>query len=113
MNRIPPMQIARSLAAATTMLRANFIWNERPDRQAAAMLAMSRWGVSFAGSVAASAARSSRTAAIIDEIGPFPYGDLWDRSNALGHQLAARGVGTGTRVGVLAHNHRGFVESTL
>lgn len=84
---------------------------ERPDRLPRALVAMAPWGASTAALVAGAAARYPDRAAIVDDAGTTDYRELWRRSQAIAAGLAARGVGPGVRVGLLARNHRGFVEA--
>ena len=65
---------------------------------------------SIAGLAAGAAARYPTRTAIIDETGGLTYGELWRRSLGIAAALQDRGVGPGTRVGLLARNHAGFVE---
>jgi fatty-acyl-CoA synthase len=108
------MKIADRLTAAVVVTRANLVWPERTDRWPLAWRRMWSWGLAtFPGSVGASAARFPDTTAIIDDDGSYTYRELWARTDALAGVLVTSGVGPGSRVGVLARNHRGFVESTL
>ena len=108
-----PLSIWRKMAARKIVARANWIWPERPDRLPAAMLAAQRWGVSLAGGVAASAARYPHATAIIDDTEQLTYAELWQRSRSLAAGLAAADVGPGTKVGLLARNHAGFVVAAV
>ena len=51
--------------------------------------------------------------AVIDERGELTYKELHERSNALAHAFAERGIGPDDGVGIMARNHRGFIEATL
>lgn len=105
--------IVRRLTAAATVARANVVVPERPDRFPRALLAFGRWGQTFAGTAAAAAARYPDAIALVDDNGRLTYDELWTRTNALAHGLAAAGAGPGTNVGILCRNHRGFVEATV
>jgi acyl-CoA synthetase (AMP-forming)/AMP-acid ligase II len=107
------MQIAKPVPAAATLMRANFVWSERPDRRTAGLLALTRWEPHSRGPWLASTARAGRTAAVIEEARTLTYKDLWGRTNAFARELLARDAGPGRRVGILARNHGGFVEWTL
>jgi fatty-acyl-CoA synthase len=84
---------------------------ERPDRLPRALLAMAPWGQSIAGLVAGAAARYPERVAVHDDAGSITYEALWRRSQAIAAGLQAEGVGPGTCVGLLARNHRGFIEA--
>lgn len=83
---------------------------ERPDRLPKALAVMAPWGPSIAGLAAGAAARYPTRTAIIDETGGLTFGELWRRSLGIAAALQDRGVGPGSRVGLLARNHAGFVE---
>jgi len=104
------MSLQRRLAAGVILARANFQLFERPDRLARSLLAMAPWGTTLPGVVAAAAARYPDRIAIHDDDGSITYATLWDRSQRIAGALLARGVGEGSRVGLLCRNHRGFVE---
>src|SRR3954451_2113442 len=104
------MSVLRRLTAGAILARANLRPFERPDRLASAALAMAPWGTNLAGVVAASAARDPGRVAIVDEHGRLTYAELWDRARSIAAGLTAMGVQRGTSVGLLARNHRGFVE---
>ena len=71
------------------------------------------WGTGPAGGFAALALRSPDRVGIIDELGPLTFGELHQRSNALAHALAERGVEEGASVAVMCRNHRGFVDASV
>ena len=84
---------------------------ERPDRLPRALIAMAPWGQSIAGLVAGAAARYPDHVAVHDDAGAITYRELWRRSQAIAASLQAEGVGPGVGVGLLARNHRGFIEA--
>jgi fatty-acyl-CoA synthase len=84
---------------------------ERPDRLPRALVAMAPWGQSVAGLVAGAAARYPDRVAVHDDAGSITYRELWRRSQAIAAGLRAEGVGPGVGVGLLARNHRGFIEA--
>src|ERR1700742_427549 len=85
----------------------------RPDRAVRVASTFLRWGASPATGVTASAIEHPHEIAIIDERGSLTWERLHKRSNALAHAFAAMGIGPGDGVGVMARNHRGFLETTL
>ena len=52
-------------------------------------------------------------AAIVDERGTLTFAEVHARTNALAHELAARGIGEGDGVAIMCRNHRGFIEATV
>ncbi len=103
-------ELGRKLAAGAALARSVLTPFERPDRLPRAIAAMAPWGQSIAGLVAGAAARYPDRTAIIDDAGATTYRELWARTRSIAAGLRDRGVGTGTVVGILARNHRGFVE---
>ena len=49
----------------------------------------------------------------MDDEGALTYGELWWRSDGIARRLVELGAGRGAAVGVLARNHRGFVEAVV
>ncbi len=81
-----------------------------PTRIAGVLRALGRYGLLGAASVIA-AARDREGLALIDERGPLTFGELDARTNALANEWRRRGLGPGATVGILAGNHRGFLEA--
>jgi fatty-acyl-CoA synthase len=104
------MSLRRRLTAGVILARTSFEPFERPDRLARSLLAMAPWGATLPGATAAAAARYPDRVAVHDDAGSITYSELWDRSQRVAGALLARGVGPGTRIGLLCRNHRGFVE---
>ncbi len=104
------MPILRRFTAGAILARASLGRFERPDRLPKALLAMAPWGTTAPGVVAAAAARYPDRVAIHDDEGATTYRELWERAQQISVGLSALGVGPGSGVGLLARNHRGFVE---
>ena len=85
----------------------------RPDKALRVARTFLRWGASPATGVATAAIEHPHEIAILDERGSLTWERLHRRSNALAHAFAAIGIGPGDGVGVMARNHRGFLETTL
>ncbi len=107
------MSFRGRVTAGVILARANLQLLERPDRLARSLLAMAPWGTTLPGLVAAAAGRYPERIAIHDDDGSITYSELWDRSQRIAGALLARGVGDGTRIGLLCRNHRGFVEGLV
>ena len=105
--------LTRRLAATSVLLRANFVPFERPDRLMRAMVASLPWGLGPAAGLAAACARYPEANAVLDDDGALTYGELWWRSDGIARRLVELGAGRGAAVGVLARNHRGFVETVV
>src|SRR5680860_103943 len=104
------MSLGSKVLSGAAIAKSMLVPLERPDRLPRALVAMAPWGASTAALVAGAAARYPDRIAVVDDDGTTDYRDLWRRSQAVAAGLAARGVGPGERVGLLARNHRGFVE---
>jgi acyl-CoA synthetase (AMP-forming)/AMP-acid ligase II len=85
----------------------------RPDKAVRVARTFLRWGASPATGVTGAAIEHPHEIAILDERGSLTWERLHKRSNALGHAFAAMGIGPGDGVGIMARNHRGFLEATL
>jgi len=85
----------------------------RPDKAVKVGRTFLRWGASPATGVTIAAIEHPHEIAILDERGALTWQRLHLRSNALAHSFKAMGVGPGDGIGVMARNHRGFLETTL
>jgi acyl-CoA synthetase (AMP-forming)/AMP-acid ligase II len=92
---------------------AGIVGPMRPDKALRVGRTFLRWGASPATGVAVAAIEHPHEIAIIDERGSLSWERLHRRSNALAHSFEALGVGPGDGIGVMARNHRGFLETTL
>jgi fatty-acyl-CoA synthase len=93
--------------------KAGVIAPMRPDKALRVASTFLRWGASPATGVATAAIEHPHEIAILDERGALSWERLHKRSNALAHAFAAMGIGPGDGVGIMARNHRGFLEATL
>jgi fatty-acyl-CoA synthase len=105
------MSVRDQLKTGAALARSFMTPFERPDRLPRAIGAMRPWGTSVTGLLAGGAARYPDRIAIHDDDGATSYRELYRRSLAIAASLDADGVGPGTGVGLLARNHRGFVEA--
>ncbi len=105
----PGSRVVAGCHAAAVLRRAGLIAPIRPDRLVGMALAL-RYGASVAAALSACAARHPDRAAIIDDEGTLTYGEVATRTDALAAAYTLRGLGTGTAVGLLARNGRGFLE---
>jgi acyl-CoA synthetase (AMP-forming)/AMP-acid ligase II len=85
----------------------------RPDKAVRVGRTFLRWGASPATGVTIAAIEHPHEIAILDERGSLTWERLHKRSNALAHAFAGMGIGPGDGVGIMARNHRGFLEATL
>ncbi len=106
-------QISDKLFTVRTLVDAGFISPTRPDKLVRIARALQQWGPTPAAGYTTSAIRHPDEAAIIDELGTLSFRDVHERTNALAHALADRGLGEGDGVAIMARNHRGFVEAVV
>jgi acyl-CoA synthetase (AMP-forming)/AMP-acid ligase II len=105
--------VAGQLDAVRVLTEAGVLRPSRPDRLAAALLSLVRWGFTPAAGYATAAARHPDQPAIIDDNGAVTFAELDRRTGAIARGLQEAGVGEGDRVALLCRNHRGFVEALV
>ena len=95
-----------------TMRRAGLIAPMRPDRYVRIGVAMARARMGITSGFSAAAQRCPTRAALIDERGSLTWRELDERCDALAAALQAL-PGRPKVVGIMARNHRGFVEALV
>lgn len=105
--------LADGLEALAILRSAGLIRVLRPDQLARLGLLFARWGFTAATGYAAAAITYPDEVAVIDELGELTFSEVEERSNALARGLAAAGIRAGTPVGVMARNHRWFIEAVV
>jgi fatty-acyl-CoA synthase len=85
----------------------------RPDRLARMLWAYTRWGNSPATASIVGAIRYPDEVYLEDEAGTLTFAEVDARSNSLARALREQGVKEGDGIGIMARNHRGFVDATL
>lgn len=81
-----------------------------PGRIFPVLRALDRYGI-LGAATAITAGRDRDGVALIDERGALTFGELDERTNALGNEWRRRGLGPGNGVAILVGNHRGFLEA--
>lgn len=99
--------------AVVTLAKAGFLTPMRPDRTVAMVVAARDEGLSIATGFATAAARRPDSPGLIDELGTLTWRELDQRAHALAAALQQLPGGTPEVVGIMARNHRGFVESLI
>ena len=106
-------RVARTLGDLRVLSAAGLIRPLGPGALLGLAAALGRWGVSPAAAYAAGAALSPDREAIVDEAGVLSFREVERRTNALADALAQKGLGHRSTIGLLARNHRGFVEASV
>jgi acyl-CoA synthetase (AMP-forming)/AMP-acid ligase II len=114
-NRVPnPWSLITDGAyQAKVLADVGIIRAVRPDKAMKMAAIFARWGATPASGSAVSAILYGDETALIDERGELTFEEVHRRSNALARGFAELGLGPGKGVGLMARNHRGFVETTL
>jgi fatty-acyl-CoA synthase len=115
-----PLELASAFARRATLeLRsAGYAWRagmlvaEPPQRTVQVFRAIDKLG-QLGGGIAIAALRHGDRLGLIDELGSLTFAELDRRSDALACALRARGVADGSCIGILARNHRGFLDITF
>jgi fatty-acyl-CoA synthase len=106
------------LGNARVIARSGLLGPLRPDKYLKMAGAIRRQGLSAMAGASLAAARRPEGLALVDERGAMTWGELEARTDALAAALSAhldeqRVDGSNARIGLLARNHRGFVESLV
>ncbi|KHL12007.1 fatty-acyl-CoA synthase [Mumia flava] len=99
--------------SAASLLATGLVRPYGPVTLARIGKALVTWGTGPAGGYASLAARNDHGIALHDERGSMTFGEVHRQANALAHGLAARGVGAGDAVALMARNHRWFVVAAV
>jgi fatty-acyl-CoA synthase len=99
--------------AVVTLARAGFLTPMRPDRTVRMVAAARDEGLTIATGFATAAARRPDSPGLIDELGTLTWRELDERAHALAAALQQLPGGAPEVVGIMARNHRGFVESLI
>ncbi|MCX2713081.1 acyl-CoA ligase FadD12 [Mycolicibacterium sp. J2] len=103
--------VANTVGLLATMTRAGVIAPLRPDKYLRIAAAMARENMSITSGFAAAAQRCPDRIGLIDELGSLTWREIDGRADALAAGLQA--IGSPRVVGIMARNHRGFVESLI
>jgi acyl-CoA synthetase (AMP-forming)/AMP-acid ligase II len=103
---------ANEVRAIHHMRRAGMFPLGSPAKTAQALGGLRRYGA-LGGAIVAAAARHPHSVWVADELGELTFGEMERRSNALANAWREVGAGPGTGIGILARNHRGFLDASL
>lgn len=95
------------------LLRSGLIAPMRPDRYLRQAAVVRRYGANPMTGVSLAAVRAPRRTALVDERATCTWAELEERSDALAAAFATLGADGGPprTIGIIARNHRGFVEA--
>jgi acyl-CoA synthetase (AMP-forming)/AMP-acid ligase II len=105
-------RLNRTAGVVSTLARARVIAPMRPDRYLRMAAAVRREGMTVASGFAIAAQRCPDRPGLIDELGTLTWRELDERSDALAAALQSLPEKPNV-VGIMARNHRGFVESLI
>ncbi|MDQ6821722.1 MAG: acyl-CoA synthetase [Actinomycetota bacterium] len=97
---------------AALCVRSGMLGPQPPHRLAQMVLRFERFGL-LGGAVGQAAIRYGDRPALVDERGQLSFRQLDERSNALANAWQERGLAPGEGVGILARNHRGFLDAVF
>jgi fatty-acyl-CoA synthase len=102
-----------TLGLLTTMVRAGVIAPLRPDKYLRIAAAMARENMGITSGFASAAQRCPDRPGLVDELGTLTWRDIDQRADAFAAALQALPTGAPRVIGIMARNHRGFVESLI
>ncbi len=106
-------RIAETLGIVSTMSRARLLAPMRPDKYMRIAAAMRRENMGITSGFAAAAQRCPDRPGLVDELGTLTWREIDQRADALAAALQALPDGQPHVLGVMARNHRGFVEALI
>ena len=105
--------INNTLGLLSTMVRAGVIAPLRPDKYLRIVTAMQRENMAITSGFAAAAQRCPDRAGLVDELGILTWRQIDRRADALAAALQALPGGQPEIIGLMARNHRGFVDALI
>jgi acyl-CoA synthetase (AMP-forming)/AMP-acid ligase II len=105
-------RLAETLGIVATMRRAGIIAPMRPDKYIRIAAAMQRENMGITSGFAAAAQRCPDRPGLVDELGTLTWREIDERADALAAGLQALPAAPKV-IGIMARNHRGFVEALI
>ncbi len=105
-------RLAETLGIVATMRRAGVIAPMRPDKYFRIAAAMRRENMGITSGFAAAAQRCPDRPGLVDELGTLSWREIDQRADSLAAGLQALPAAP-TVLGIMARNHRGFVEALI
>jgi acyl-CoA synthetase (AMP-forming)/AMP-acid ligase II len=104
-------RLTETLGIVATMSRARLLAPMRPDKYIRIAAAMQRENMGITSGFAAAAQRCPDRPGLVDELGTLTWREIDSRADALA--TALQDLAAPTVIGIMARNHRGFVESLI
>ncbi len=105
-------RLAETLGIVATMRRAGIIAPMRPDKYIRIAAAMQRENMGITSGFAAAAQRCPDRPGLVDELGTLTWREIDQRADAFAAALQNLAVSPKV-IGIMARNHRGFVEALI
>ena len=105
-------RLAETLGIVATMHRAGIIAPMRPDKYIRIAAAMQRENMGITSGFAAAAQRCPDRPGLVDELGTLTFRENYQRADAFAAALQAL-PSPSKVIGIMARNHRGFVEALI
>lgn len=105
--------ITGTVGMVSTLVRAGMIAPMRPDKYLRIGAAMQRENMAVTSGFAAAAQRCGDRAGLVDELGVLTWRQIDQRADAFAAALQALPGGAPDVIGLMARNHRGFVETMI
>ena len=106
------VRLAETLGIVATMRRAGVIAPMPPDKYVRIAAAMQRENMAITSGFAAAAQRCPDRPGLVDELGTLTWREIDRRADALAAALQKLAPAP-TVIGIMARNHRGFVEALI
>ncbi len=104
-------RLAETLGIVATMRRAGIIAPMRPDKYIRIAAAMQRENMGITSGFAAAAQRCPDRPGLVDELGTLTWREIDQRADAFAAALQKQAAPK--VIGIMARNHRGFVEALI
>jgi fatty-acyl-CoA synthase len=106
-------RLSETLGLVATMRRAGLIAPMRPDKYLRIAAAMQRENMGITSGFASAAQRCPDRPGLVDELGALTWREIDRRADAFAAALQGLPGGQPNVIGIMARNHRGFVEALI
>src|SRR4051812_28895694 len=106
-------RLTETLGLVATMSRARLLAPMRPDKYLRIATAMQRENMGITSGFAAAAQRCPDRPGLVDELGTLTWREIDQRADAFAAALQALPGGGPNVIGLMARNHRGFVDALI